>query len=87
MKQGISEGVKDFLSRLVKIASMKNVPEKVLLSVAMNGLRHDLKTYVITQNQKTMEHLRLNAIVKRSQCSEVGRFAYTFYIIKYEIVS
>ena len=43
MKQGISEGVKDFLSRLVKVASMKNVPEKVLLSVAMNGLRHDLK--------------------------------------------
>ena len=32
---------------------MKNVPEKVLLSVAMNGLRHDEKTYVITQNPKS----------------------------------
>ena len=50
-----------------------NVPEKVLLSDALNGLRHDLKTYVITQNPKTMEHLRQNAILaEKAQPSQVS---------------
>ena len=30
----------------------KKIPEKDLLSVAMTGLRYDLKTYVIIQNPK-----------------------------------
>ena len=73
MKQGLTEGVNDFLSRLVKIASMKNVPKKVLLSVPMNGLRHDLKTYVITQNPKTMEHFKQIAILaEKAQPSQVS---------------
>ena len=73
MKQGLTEGVNDFLSRLVKMASMKNVPKKVLLSVPMNGLRHDLKTYVTTQNPKTMEHFRQIAILaEKAQPSQVS---------------
>ena len=29
----------------------------------MHGLRHDLKTYVVTQNPKTIEHLKQIAIL------------------------
>ena len=63
MKQNIAESVTDYLSRLIKTASIKNVPEKVLLSVAMNGLRSDIKTFVVTQNPTSMEQLRQTAIL------------------------
>lgn len=39
MKQGGTEPVIDFLSRLITTAFIKNVPEKVLLSVAINGFK------------------------------------------------
>ena len=52
---------------------MKNVHKEVLLSVPMHGLRHDLKTYVITQNPKTMEHFRQIAILaEKAQPSQVS---------------
>lgn len=72
MKQKGTEPVGEFLSRLVSLASIKNIPEKVLLSVAMNGLRSDIKTYVVTQNPKTMEQLRQIAILaEKSQPSQI----------------
>lgn len=72
MKQKGTEPVGEFLSRLVSLASIKHIPEKVLLSVAMNGLRSDMKTYVVTQNPKTMEQLRQIAILaEKSQPSQI----------------
>ena len=63
MKQNIAESVSDYLSRIIKVASIKNIPEKVLLSVALNGLRSDIKPFVVTQNPKTMEQIRQTAIL------------------------
>uniref|UniRef100_A0A8W8N4W9 Uncharacterized protein n=1 Tax=Magallana gigas TaxID=29159 RepID=A0A8W8N4W9_MAGGI len=72
MKQGGTEPVIDFLSRLIKTASIKNVPEKVLLSVAINGLKSEIKALVVTQNPKTMEQLRQIAILaEKSQSNQV----------------
>ena len=72
MKQGGTEPVIDFLSRLIKTASIKNVPEKVLLSVAINGLKSEIKALVVTQNPKTMEQLRQIAILaEKSQSHQV----------------
>ena len=73
MKQNIAESVSDYLSRIIKTASIKNVPEKVLLSVAMNGLRSDIKTFVVTQNPKSMEQLRQTAILaEKSQPPQIS---------------
>lgn len=72
MKQKGTEPVIDFLSRLIKTASIKNVPEKDLLSVAMNGLKSEIKALVVTQNPKTMEQLRQIAILaEKSQANQV----------------
>jgi hypothetical protein len=43
MKQNITESVSDYLSRIIKTASIKNIPDEILLSVALNGLRSDIK--------------------------------------------
>jgi hypothetical protein len=73
MQQNIAESVSDYLSRIIKTASIKNVPEKVLLSVAMNGLRSDIKTFVVTQNPKSMEQLRQTAILaEKSQPPQIS---------------
>lgn len=52
---------------MIKTASIKNVPEKVLLSVAMNGLKSEIKALVVTQNPKTMEQLRQIAILAENR--------------------
>lgn len=39
----------------------------------MHGLRHDLKTYVVTQNPKTIEHLKQIAILpEKAQPNQVN---------------
>ena len=63
MKQNITESISDYLSRIIKTASIKNIPEKIILSVALNGLRSDIKPFVVTQNPKTMEQIRQTAIL------------------------
>lgn len=72
MKQKGTEPEGIFLSRLVSVPSIKYIPEKVLLSVAMNGLRSDIKTNVLTQNPKTIEQLRQIAILaEKSQPNQI----------------
>jgi hypothetical protein len=63
MKQNITESVSDYLSRIIKTASIKSIPDKILLSVALNCLRSDIKPFVVTQNPKTMEEIRQTAIL------------------------
>lgn len=63
MKQDETEPVDDFLTRLIKKGTIKNISDKILLSVAMNGLRSDIRTHVVTQNPKSIEQLRKIAIL------------------------
>lgn len=46
------------LAILIKKGIIKNIPDKILLMVAMNGRRFDIKTHVITQIPKSIEQLR-----------------------------
>ncbi|CAG2226067.1 Transposon Ty3-G Gag-Pol polyprotein,Transposon Ty3-I Gag-Pol polyprotein [Mytilus edulis] len=56
--QGRNESVLDFLSRLLKLATNRNISDDILLAVAMNGLRADLKTIVMTKEPKNIEEFR-----------------------------
>jgi len=47
--QGRSESVLDYLSRLFKLATNRNILNNILLAVAMNGLKLELKTIVTTR--------------------------------------
>lgn len=41
MKQAMTESVGDYITRIIKQAMIKNVPENLLLSVAMNSFKSD----------------------------------------------
>jgi hypothetical protein len=70
MKQNIIESVSDYFSCIIKRTFIENVPEKnVLLSVAMNGLQPNIKTFVVTQNSKPMEQLRQTAVSRKNPIS------------------
>ncbi|CAG2246894.1 unnamed protein product [Mytilus edulis] len=56
--QGRNESVLDFLSRLLKLATNRNISDDILLAVAMNGLKADLKTIVMTKEPKNIEEFR-----------------------------
>lgn len=51
MKQGMTESVGDYLTRIIKPAMIKDVSENLLLSVAMNGLKSDKIISCYTQPQ------------------------------------
>ncbi|CAG2191423.1 unnamed protein product [Mytilus edulis] len=56
--QGRNESVLEFLSRLLKLATNRNISDDILLAVAMNGLKADLKTIVMTKEPKNIEEFR-----------------------------
>ncbi|CAC5391708.1 unnamed protein product [Mytilus coruscus] len=56
--QGRNESVLDFLSRLLKLATNRNISDDILLAVAMNGLKADLKTIVMTKEPKNIQEFR-----------------------------
>ncbi|CAC5368618.1 unnamed protein product [Mytilus coruscus] len=56
--QGRNESVLDFSSRLLKLATNRNVSDDIVLAVAMNGLTADLKTIVMTKEPKNIEEFR-----------------------------
>ena len=71
MKQGVTESVGDYLTRILKHAMVKNIPQNVVLSVAINGLKNELKPLVMTHNPNTMEKLRQVALLaEKSQPSQ-----------------
>lgn len=73
--QGRNESVLDYLSRLLKLATNRNISDDILLAVAMNGLKADLKTIVMTKEPKNIEELRHIAIL-----AEKGyKFKYWFH--------
>lgn len=54
--QGRSEPVLDYLSRLFKLATNRNISDDILLAVAMNGLKPELKTIVMTKEPKMLKN-------------------------------
>ena len=56
--QGRNESVLDYLSRLCQLATNRNISDDILLAVAMNGLKPELKTIVMTKELKNVEELR-----------------------------
>ena len=56
--QGRNESVLDYLSRLYQLATNRNISDDILLAVAMNGLKPELKTIVMTKEPKNVEELR-----------------------------
>lgn len=58
MKQDKTESVEDFLTRLFKKETINNDPDNILLSVAMNCLRSETRTFVVTQNPNSIEQLK-----------------------------
>ncbi|CAG2213164.1 unnamed protein product [Mytilus edulis] len=61
--QGRTESVLDYLSRLLKLSTNRNISDDILLAVAMNGLRSDFKTVVMTKEPKNIEELRHAAVL------------------------
>jgi hypothetical protein len=56
--QGRNESVLDYLSRLYQLATNRNISDDILLAVAVNGLKPELKTIVMTKEPKNVEELR-----------------------------
>jgi hypothetical protein len=56
--EGRNESVLDYLSRLYQLATNRNISDDILLAVAMNGLKPELKTIVMTKEPKNVEELR-----------------------------
>lgn len=54
----IKQSLLKILAILIKKGIIKNIPDKILLVVAMNGQRFDIKTHVVTQIPKSIEQLR-----------------------------
>ena len=50
--QGSTESVLEYLSRLFKLASVKNVSNDLLLAIAVQGLQPDIKKWLCKKNQK-----------------------------------
>ena len=63
--QGRNESVLDYLSRLYQLATNRNISDDILLAVAMNGLKPELKTIVMTKEPKNVEELRHCATLAR----------------------
>jgi hypothetical protein len=75
MKQGITESMGDYLSRVVKQDIVKNIPENILLSAAINGMKNKIKSLVITHKPNTMEKLRQVALLaEKSQISALETY-------------
>lgn len=71
--KGRNESVLDYLSRLLKLATNRNISDDILLAVAMNGLKPDLKTIVMTKEPKNIEEFRHSAILaEKAVNSNIG---------------
>ncbi|VDI61164.1 Hypothetical predicted protein [Mytilus galloprovincialis] len=61
--KGRTESVLDYFSILLKLSTNRNISDNILLAVAMNGLRSDFKTVVMTKEPKNIEELRHAAVL------------------------
>ncbi|KAK3584677.1 hypothetical protein CHS0354_021345 [Potamilus streckersoni] len=62
-QQGSSESIMDYLSRLFQIATNKQIPDQVLLAVALKGLKPSVKRIVMNKNPANMAELRQAAVL------------------------
>ena len=69
-KQEKYESVEVYLSRIFKLALDKNIPERLLLSVAINGLKPQLRKSVLLSQPKQLSEL--SRIAKLAEASEKG---------------
>ena len=68
--QGRNEYVLHYLSQLYQLATNRNILDDILLAVAMNWLKSELKTIVMTKEPKHVEELR--------HCPSLSETSYSF---------
>ena len=68
--QGRNESVLDYLSQLYQLATNRNIFDDIVLAVAMNWLKSELKTIVMTKEPKHVEELR--------HCPSLTETSYSF---------
>ena len=56
-KQGAHESINDFLSRLFKLCQDKDVPETIIISVAIFGFKPGIRKFVVLSKPKTLSEL------------------------------
>lgn len=58
-----NESCNNFFTRILKVTSNKDYPESLVTGIALKGLSGPIKQIVMPQNHKTLEDLRLAAIL------------------------
>ena len=69
-KQESSESVESYLNRICKLASDKNVPERLLISICLNGLKPSLRKSVFLSQPKHFSEL--TKLARLAETSEKG---------------
>ena len=69
-KQESSETVESYLNRICKLASDKNIPERVLISICLNGLKPSLRKSVLLSQPKHFSEL--TKLARLAETSEKG---------------